>query len=153
MLHGHGTLLSPEPTQAPTRGTRSKSLESWGCEYLELENNKEFVQYKHKKDYVDIPMSIMAKIVDKSVNTETRRKDGEYIAQLRENIATNGMKNPAEITIGPNSVILTDGNHRYCACLDLGYETFRVRIKTSDQKLKLNGIKVSDIVLELLELL
>lgn len=125
-------------------------MESWGCEYLDLEDHENFTS-KSKKEYLEIPMNIMARIIDKNVHEMTKKKDGQYIANLREDILKNGLKNPAEITIGPNAIILTDGNHRYCACLELQYETFPVKIKVSDQKLKLAGLKATEIIKELLE--
>lgn len=124
-------------------------MESWGCEYLDVERHKEFKV--HKKDYIYVPMSIMDKIVDQKVSRETFFKDQQYIANLMYDIHRHGLQKPAEITIGQNSIILSDGNHRYIACRELGHDKFPVKVKISDSKLKLDGIKIKDILIELLE--
>lgn len=124
-------------------------MESWGCEYLDIERHQEFKVLK--KDYIYVPMSVMDEIVDQKVSRETFRKDQQYIANLMYDIGRHGLKTPAEITIGQNSIILSDGNHRYIACRELGHDKFPVTIKISDTKLKLDGIKIKDIFIQLLE--
>lgn len=96
-------------------------------------------------------MAIIDKMIDKHIHLKTRINDAVYIAQLREDIARNGLIKPGQITIGTNGVALSDGNHRYCACLDLGYQTFRVNIIRSNNPVKLGGIKNGDLIIELLE--
>lgn len=125
-------------------------MENWGCEFLEFEN-PENLQIEKPKDYIYIPMVIMEKIVDQKISNETNFKDKIYIGQLMADIQRRGLINPAEITIGQNGIILSDGNHRYIACRNLHYSKFPVKIKLSNDKLKINGIKLQDIFVEFIQ--
>lgn len=111
-------------------------MESWGCEYLDLESFKQPV-----KKFNTLPFYIVEKMVDKKNKAKILQNEMSYIYKLFEDIKTNGIKEPLEITIAPNGCSLTEGNHRFICLEILEKQNIPIIIKTQEHNLKQGGIK------------
>jgi hypothetical protein len=128
-------------------------LESWGCEYLDFLNVQEFKQEKYKPSFIEIPVSLISKMLDQHTFSNMKINDAKYIEQLKTDIVKNGLLQPGQITVGTNGATLSDGNHRFAACQELNYHTFPVKLFKSNNPIKMGGIKSGEFIMELLGIL
>jgi hypothetical protein len=121
-------------------------MDSWGCEFLELENYK--IPYKK---FTTLPINIVSKMVSSNRKAEILAREKEYIADLTQNIKQNGLHTPLEITIAPNGCSLTEGNHRFICLEILQKEEIPVIIKKQEQNIKQGGINTYELIIYLLQ--
>lgn len=124
-------------------------MESWGCEFLELETPSDFA-IESKKVYY-LPISLVDLMVDEIEISNILRKDRDYIEQLKYEIRKYGLLQPGLVLLATNGVILKDGNHRYCALKEIGYKKYPVNIRVSDARLKVRAGYYPEVLLEILE--
>lgn len=89
---------------------------------------------------VNLPIDLLDRIkeFDRSTINDTINNIGRTrIDNLKENIKKEGLKNPLELTLNSKgNILLTEGNHRLIALLELGYKEVPVIIKERSELLK-----------------
>ncbi len=125
-------------------------MESWGCEFLELEQTSDYQQLKPKIHFLPIH------VIDKMVNQEEKQKiltyDMDYVQHLRYLINKDGLQYPGVLLLGTNGILLHDGNHRFLAMRDT-YSLFPVITKISNNPIKIKCGSYRDILPYILEIL
>ena len=81
-------------------------MESWGCEFLELETPSDFA-IESKKVYY-LPISLVDLMVDEIEISNILRKDRDYIEQLKYEIRKYGLLQPGLVLLATNGVILKE---------------------------------------------
>lgn len=123
------------------------SYDSWGCEFLDLETHSPPCKPKALENAIYLSVEFLTKTVDQSYASKL---DEEKVSAIRTSIEREGLKKPGTLTIDHNQMYLSDGNHRFLSCTQLGYEKFPVLIKRTNGKIKVNGCKYLDIIDSLL---
>ena len=128
----------------------NKNYDNFGCEFLDIESYKPFINNIIENDYIYIDINLINKMVDIEYQENIRRFANEKISNLKDDISKNGLKLPGTIVADSIRVKLQDGNHRFAACKDLGFKTFPVNIEFSERQIKSGGINYQDFIQELL---
>lgn len=117
------------------------AAESWGCEFLDIENHIPPVQ-----KFKTLPIAVVDKLVDQSRKAEIIAREKEYLHVLCQDIKQNGLREPLEITIAPNGSSLTEGNHRFICLELLEKEEIPVIIIMQEQNIKQGGISTYEFI-------
>jgi hypothetical protein len=100
-------------------------MDTWGCEFLDQNNNQPPPKLDTGFVY-QIPMRLMADLVDDRYQKEIRIRDKIQLQALTADIARRGIVTPATMHYSDKYVRLFDGNHRYLCAKTLGLENFPV---------------------------
>lgn len=120
---------------------------SWGCEFLDIEQHKEFVNIE--KSIIQIEMDFLSKTIDDLYTQSLLKNNLRYIESLSDDIRINGIKQPGILVISPTKIKLQDGNHRYLAAVKLRLSHFPVVIQYSDGKMNA-GVTLQELAKEMI---
>lgn len=125
------------------------NFENYGCEFLDLEDHAPV--YKKDTGILFFDVDFLRNTIDSNYQNQITTKNRNYIDQLRTDIEANGLKLPGTLVLSATSCKLQDGNHRFVACLELGYSKFPVKLQYSDGIIKSGGYKYLDFIQELFQ--
>lgn len=123
------------------------NFDNYGCEFLDLEEYHPVS--KKDTDILFFDIGFLKNAVDYSYQNQIINNNREHIDNLKADIRSNGLKLPGILVLSATSCKLQDGNHRFIACLELGYEKFPVKLQYSDGNIRSGGYKYLDFIQEL----
>lgn len=75
-----------------------------------------------------VPTDVLATIADPGELARLRRRQPEYLADLREQIMADGVREPLELAVDANGrICVQNGHHRVIVAIDAGIERLPVR--------------------------
>ena len=125
------------------------NFENYGCEFLDFEDAAPV--YKKDTGILYFDVEFLKNAIDYNYQNEIIAKNKAYIGQLKADIAANGLKLPGVLVLSATSCKLQDGNHRFIACTQLGYDKFPVKLQYTDGIIKSGGYKYLDFIQELFQ--
>ena len=84
--------------------------------------------YRRLMDIYDIPVDFMWQYREFDRCGDDNLWGDDYIEQLTADIKENGIKTPIQLNIDHRMGLITEGNHRLCIAIKLGFKTIPVRV-------------------------
>ena len=96
-------------------------------EYLN-ENKYLDPTYKKLMNIYDVPVDFMWQYREFDRCNDDNLYGDKYIEKLTADIKENGIKIPITLQIDGGKGLITEGNHRLCIAIKLGFKTIPVRV-------------------------
>ena len=124
-------------------------MEAWGCEYVDDGSFGVALARPSMSQYLQIPMDLLHRIVDKRYIQEITVRDAKRLIGLKNSIQTNGLQHPGKLVYDRATLRLQDGNHRYICASQLQWEYFPVELVRVDN-IRAPGMAIESIFHELM---
>lgn len=94
-----------------------------------MEKNKKYSDPSYRKlmDIYDIPVEFMWQYREFDRCNDKLYSD-KYIQELTKDIEKNGINLPITLQIYDGNALISEGNHRLCIALKLGFKTIPVQV-------------------------
>lgn len=92
------------------------------------ENKFKNPEYRRAMDIFDVPVGFMWQYREFDRCGEDNLYGNDYIEKLTTDIKQNGIDIPIILQVDSGKALITEGNHRLCIAIKLGFETIPVQV-------------------------